>query len=256
MSTHPEEAIVVPPPPLPGQKIPRKTHWASIYTAGILAFLGNMQLELYFSSLWPYLQEIDPTTTEVFLGILIASWGLGGLISSPLFGYLSHRIGKVKPLLYLGFSIMLFGNFVYVFTGVIPVGKKYLILITRFTTGFGLSYVSLLRAYAVAASTPIDRSKAIAFVTGGMCLGDFSGPAFQLIFTPLGRVGIRLIGDLHLNIYTGPAILACCVNLTAYFLIFFCFTEKSIGVINKEDTLFLRKTNICSKYKKTAKAVL
>uniref|UniRef100_A0AC35GH61 Uncharacterized protein n=1 Tax=Panagrolaimus sp. PS1159 TaxID=55785 RepID=A0AC35GH61_9BILA len=179
---------------------------------------------------------IDPTTTEVFLGILIASWGLGGLISSPLFGYLSHRIGKVKPLLYLGFSIMLFGNFVYVFTGIIPVGKKYLILITRFTTGFGLSYVSLLRAYAVAASTPIDRSKAIAFVTGGMCLGDFSGPAFQLIFTPLGRTGIRLIGDLHLNIYTGPAILACCVNFIAYFTIFFCFTEKNIGVINKEDT--------------------
>lgn len=36
----------------------RQTHWSSIYTAAILAFLGNMQLELYFSSLWPYLQEV------------------------------------------------------------------------------------------------------------------------------------------------------------------------------------------------------
>jgi MFS family permease len=72
------------------------------------------------------------------LGILIAAWGLGGLISSPMFGYFSHKIGKIKPLLYVGFAIMFFGNLVYVFTGVIPVGKKYLILVTRFTTGFGL----------------------------------------------------------------------------------------------------------------------
>jgi MFS family permease len=211
----------------------RQTHWSSIYTAAILAFLGNMQLELYFSSLWPYLQEIDKTTTETFLGILIAAWGLGGLLSSPLFGYLSHRIGKIKPLLYIGFSIMLLGNLVYVFTGVIPFGKKYLILITRFTTGFGLSYTSLLRAYAVAASIPADRSRAIAYVTGGMTLGSFVGPATQLIFTPLGRIGIRVVGDLHFNIYTGPAILACGINLIAYFLIYFCFKEKNIGVIDK-----------------------
>uniref|UniRef100_A0A914YCC2 Major facilitator superfamily (MFS) profile domain-containing protein n=1 Tax=Panagrolaimus superbus TaxID=310955 RepID=A0A914YCC2_9BILA len=211
----------------------RQTHWSSIYTAAILAFLGNMQLELYFSSLWPYLQEIDKTTTEKFLGLLIAAWGLGGLLSSPMFGHLSARIQKIKPLLYIGFSIMLLGNLVYVFTGVIPFGKKYLILITRFTTGFGLSYTSLLRAYAVAASIPADRSKAIAYVTGGMTLGSFIGPALQLIFTPLGRVGIRIIGDLHFNIYTGPAILACFINLAAYFLIYFCFTEKNIGVIDK-----------------------
>uniref|UniRef100_A0AC34G3Q9 Major facilitator superfamily (MFS) profile domain-containing protein n=1 Tax=Panagrolaimus sp. ES5 TaxID=591445 RepID=A0AC34G3Q9_9BILA len=105
-----------------------------------------------------------------------------------MFGYLSDRIRKIKPLLYIGFSIMLLGNLVYVFTGVIPFGKKYLILITRFTTGFGLSYTSLLRAYAVAASIPADRSKAIAYVTGGMTLGSFVGPALQLIFTPLGRL--------------------------------------------------------------------
>uniref|UniRef100_A0AC35GPL4 Uncharacterized protein n=1 Tax=Panagrolaimus sp. PS1159 TaxID=55785 RepID=A0AC35GPL4_9BILA len=212
----------------------KPTHWPSIYTAGILAFLGDMQLELYFSSLWPYLQEIDKTTTEVFLGVLVAAWGFGGLISSPLFGYFAHKIGKIKPLLYVGFSIMLFGNFCYVFTGIIPFGKKYLILITRFTTGSGLSYLSLLRAYAVAASNPADRSKAIAFITGGKTLGDFAGPACQLIFTPLGRKGYQIFGDLYFNIYTGPAILACAINLIAYFLIFFCFTETNIGIIDKK----------------------
>uniref|UniRef100_A0A914PHX8 Major facilitator superfamily (MFS) profile domain-containing protein n=1 Tax=Panagrolaimus davidi TaxID=227884 RepID=A0A914PHX8_9BILA len=212
----------------------RCSHWSSIYVAAILAYLGNLQLELYFSSLWPYLQEIDKTTTETFLGILISAWGFGGLISSPIFGYLSHRTSNIKPLLYLGFSIMFFGNLVYVFTGIVPYGKKYLILVTRFTTGFGLSYVSLLRAYAVAASTPSDRSKAIAYITGGSTLGSLSGPALQLIFTPLGPIGYQIIGDLHFNIYTGPAILACAVNIIAYFLIFFAFKQKNVGIIDDD----------------------
>ena len=41
-------------------KLPkRQTHWASIYVAATLTFIGSIQLGLYFSSLWPYLQEVS-----------------------------------------------------------------------------------------------------------------------------------------------------------------------------------------------------
>ena len=101
-----------------------------------------------------------------------------------------------------------------------------------------LAYVSLLKAYAVSASTSSDRSKAIAYVTGGLALGMTAGPAFQLIFTPLGAKGYRIFYNLYFNIYTGPAILACVINSGAYLLVYFCFEERNIGVADK-------KTMVC-----------
>uniref|UniRef100_A0AC35GTN8 Major facilitator superfamily (MFS) profile domain-containing protein n=1 Tax=Panagrolaimus sp. PS1159 TaxID=55785 RepID=A0AC35GTN8_9BILA len=187
----------------------RQTHWFSIYIAAALAFLGCIQIGLYFSAIWPYLQEIDKTVTENFLGFVIAAYSFGDLISSPIFGYLSHKIGKIKPLIFVGFLFMFFGNLIYVFAGIMPFKQRYFILFARFLSGFGFSYVSLLRAYAVTTSIPSDRSKAIAYITGGIACGATCGPSLQLIFTFLGIKGYHLFGNLHFNIYTGPAILAC-----------------------------------------------
>lgn len=36
----------------------RKTHWFSIYIAAALSFTGCIQNGLYFSAVWPYLQEV------------------------------------------------------------------------------------------------------------------------------------------------------------------------------------------------------
>uniref|UniRef100_A0A914XVC4 Major facilitator superfamily (MFS) profile domain-containing protein n=1 Tax=Panagrolaimus superbus TaxID=310955 RepID=A0A914XVC4_9BILA len=212
----------------------RETHWPSIYVAATLTFIGSIQLGLYFSSLWPYLQEIDETATEKFLGVIIACYSLGQLISSPLIGHWSNKIGKIKPPIYLGFSFIFAGNFFYMIAGTMPYHRKYFILFARFVTGFGVSYVSLLKAYAISASTASDRSKALAYVTGGLALGTTAGPAFQLIFTPLGAKGYKVFGQLYFNIYTGPAFLACIINVAAYLLVYFCFVERSIGIVDKK----------------------
>jgi ceroid-lipofuscinosis MFS transporter 7 len=210
----------------------RETHWPSIYVAATLTFIGSIQLGLYFSSLWPYLQEIDETSNETFLGFIIAFYSLGQLISSPLIGHWSNKIGKIKPPIYLGFSFIFAGNFLYMIAGTMPSHRKYFILFARFVTGFGVSYVSLLKAYAVSASTASDRSKAIAYVTGGLALGTTAGPAFQLIFTPLGAKGYQVFRNLYFNIYTGP-FLACIINIGAYLLVYFCFVERNIGIVDK-----------------------
>uniref|UniRef100_A0AC34GN11 Major facilitator superfamily (MFS) profile domain-containing protein n=1 Tax=Panagrolaimus sp. ES5 TaxID=591445 RepID=A0AC34GN11_9BILA len=118
--------------------------------------------------------------------------------------------------------------------GTMPSHRKYFILFARFVTGFGVSYVSLLKAYAVSASTASDRSKAIAYVTGGLALGTTAGPAFQLLFTPLGAKGYQVFHRLYFNIYTGPAFLACIINIAAYLLVYFCFVERSIGIVDKK----------------------
>lgn len=101
----------------------------------------------------------------------------------------------------------------------------------------------MLKAYAVSASTASDRSKAIAYVTGGLALGTTAGPAFQLLFTPLGAKGYQVFHRLYFNIYTGPAFLACIINIAAYLLVYFCFVERSIGIVDKKIMVCLFFTN-------------
>uniref|UniRef100_A0AC34F9B9 Uncharacterized protein n=1 Tax=Panagrolaimus sp. ES5 TaxID=591445 RepID=A0AC34F9B9_9BILA len=129
---------------------------------------------------------------------------------------------------------MFFGNILYFFAGIIPFQKKYVILVARFITGFGSSNVSLLKAYATSASTGADRSKAIAYVTGGLALGMLTGPGLQLFFTPLGPRGIKLANNLFLNIYTAPAIMACSINIFGALLIYFFFIARTIGIADKK----------------------
>uniref|UniRef100_A0AC34F6S2 Uncharacterized protein n=1 Tax=Panagrolaimus sp. ES5 TaxID=591445 RepID=A0AC34F6S2_9BILA len=99
--------------------------------------------------------------------------------------------------------------------------------------------ITLLRSYAATASTGSDRSKAIAFVTGGMAMGTITGPALQLIFVPLGPKGFHLYGDLNFSIYTAPAAAACIIDIIGALLVHFFFVENMIGVsftpTNKEE---------------------
>lgn len=89
-----------------------------------------------------------------------------------------------------------------------------------------------MRTYASTASTPQDRSKAIAFVTCGQAIGLTSGPALQLLFTSLKYPGPSFFhGLLHLNLYTAPAYLACLMNAFGVLILYFYFVEKYEGVV-------------------------
>uniref|UniRef100_A0A7E4ZVB1 MFS domain-containing protein n=1 Tax=Panagrellus redivivus TaxID=6233 RepID=A0A7E4ZVB1_PANRE len=215
----------------------QSTDWASIYVATSVTFVGAVQFSLYFSSLWPYLQVIDPSATETFFGAIIASYSLGQMLASPLVGYWSNKIKTSIPPLYMGLCLMFIGNCIYFFAPIIPipVSKKYLILVSRFLTGSGSANISLLRAYASTASTGKDRSKAIALVTGGLALGMTMGPGFQLLFTPLGPKGLQVAKNILINIYTAPALAGCAMNMLGIFLIKKYFIEKHIGIPDSAD---------------------
>lgn len=143
---------------------------------------------------------------------------------------------------------MFIGNSTYIALEVVKFPKYYLLLIGRFITGAGsgfllififykiqlnfLGNVALLRTYASTASTPQDRSKAIAFVTCGQAIGFTSGPALQLLFTSLKYPGVKIFnGFLHLNLYTAPAYLACAMNAFGAIILYFYLEEKYVGVV-------------------------
>lgn len=293
------------------------TDWRSIYICAFLAFCSVVQFSLYFSSMWPYFRvvslqgktyanlykkaQLDESATEQFFGYIVASYSLGQIIGSPIAGFLSNRLRKVRDhthsfilslfvqplilpffvtqirqLLYVGLLLMFTGNAIYLCVHLFERNMhRYLLILARFVTGIGSSEwinfisipcnaqffqgnTSLLKAYASTASTTEDRSRAIAWVTGGVALGQTMGPgwlpctdfdclqilkllvfftfcpAFQLLFTPFGFPGFRIIPGLHLSMYTAPALMACIMNALNALCIFTLFHEIYAGVINAE----------------------
>ncbi|CAK5106238.1 unnamed protein product [Meloidogyne enterolobii] len=213
--------------------------WRSLYICTFLTFCSAVQFSLYFSSMRQYLQIMDSSASENFYGYIVASYSLGQMIASPIVGYLSNRLKKIRHLLYIGIFLAFLGNALYLCVHLFPIEeRKYALLIGRFVTGIGSSNISLLKAYASSASTQRDRSRAIALVTGGVALGMTMGPAFQLLFTPIGYPGPNIfISGLMLSMYTAPALMACIMNAVNAFCIFTYFREVYAGVMSSRSQI-------------------
>lgn len=66
-----------------------KTPWRSVILSGCFSIFTGMQFGLFVASMWPYLQILDPLSTEYFLGWVVASYSLGQIIASPIVGYVN-----------------------------------------------------------------------------------------------------------------------------------------------------------------------
>uniref|UniRef100_A0A915NSX8 Major facilitator superfamily (MFS) profile domain-containing protein n=1 Tax=Meloidogyne floridensis TaxID=298350 RepID=A0A915NSX8_9BILA len=184
--------------------------WRSLYICTFLTFCSAVQFSLYFSSMRQYLQIMDSSASENFYGYIVASYSLGQMIASPIVGYLSNRLKKIRHLLYIGIFLAFLGNALYLCVHLFPIEeRRYALLIGRFVTGIGSSNISLLKAYASSASTQRDRSRAIALVTGGVALG----------------------------MTMGPALMACIMNAVNAFCIFTYFREVYAGVISSRSQI-------------------
>uniref|UniRef100_A0A914CSW6 Major facilitator superfamily (MFS) profile domain-containing protein n=1 Tax=Acrobeloides nanus TaxID=290746 RepID=A0A914CSW6_9BILA len=74
----------------------RKTNWRSIYLITAFTFLDGIQFSMFFISLWPYLNTIDPTASATFFGIITAGFSFGQAISAPLFGFWMNKAKTSK----------------------------------------------------------------------------------------------------------------------------------------------------------------
>uniref|UniRef100_A0A0N4ZIL1 MFS domain-containing protein n=1 Tax=Parastrongyloides trichosuri TaxID=131310 RepID=A0A0N4ZIL1_PARTI len=223
------------------EKEGEKTQWKSIYIGGILALSSSIQYSIYFATLWPYLQILDPHVTEEFFGIVLGSYSIGNIIFSPVFGWWSNKIKCIKIPLYIGISCQLIGNLLYFYLQILPWYQKECMIISRLLTGIGWSCISLLRSYAATASTEKDRSRAVSVISGGLAFGITIGPSLNLLFVGIGYPGFKLVSNLFINIYTIPSFLAVVANAFSLIAVKFMFKEIYVGIekheINKKKKL-------------------
>ncbi|CAD5229691.1 unnamed protein product [Bursaphelenchus okinawaensis] len=185
--------------------------------------------------MWPYLQVLDPSVTEQFYGYVVAIYSFAQILGGPLIGYWSHKIKSVKEPIIICLAISIFGNLLYLCAQTVEktAYRRYIILASRAIIGFSASIVSLLRSFGVMASKAEDRSRTVAFITGGFALGMTTGPAVQLLFTSLNYPGFELFGGVLINMYTAPSFVAFVVNAFGIGAIISLFEEKYAGISKK-----------------------
>ncbi|KAH7723927.1 Protein Y53G8AR.7 a [Aphelenchoides avenae] len=211
----------------------RKTDWRSIYISSVLTFMSAIQFSLYFSSQWPYLQKVDPSSTETFFGLVVSVYSLSQMLTSPFVGFWSNKLRQITLPVTACLLFSFVGNAIYFCAQLFPSDGKYVVLVGRLMSGIGSCSIGLFKAYAATASVPKDRTRSIAFVTGGMAMGSTIGPALQILFLPIGYPGVRLFGSLHLHMLNAPALFCCCMNLGSIVFMKCMFNESYAGVVDK-----------------------
>uniref|UniRef100_A0A5F9DQS4 Major facilitator superfamily domain containing 8 n=1 Tax=Oryctolagus cuniculus TaxID=9986 RepID=A0A5F9DQS4_RABIT len=113
-----------------------KSRWRSIRILYLTMFLSSVGFSIVIMSIWPYLQKIDKTADASFLGWVIASFSLGQMVASPIFGLWSNHRPRKEPLI-VSIFISVAANCLYAYVHVPASHNKYYMLVARGLVGFG-----------------------------------------------------------------------------------------------------------------------
>ncbi|GMR46187.1 hypothetical protein PMAYCL1PPCAC_16382, partial [Pristionchus mayeri] len=208
------------------------TKWSNVCVLSIFAFVDSLQFSFYMWSLWPSIQQLDPSLSTTFLGFVMAISGVGEALAAPIFGYWSNRIGRILPAVYASLTMSVAGNGLYLFIGSIHRSSLPLVIVlSRFLTGASAGNRACLRALPARDSQGSDRSRAMAVSGGATMVGLTIGPAVQLAFNYMGDDGASILSQ-----YTAPALLAIYINLSSAIYIHY-FLDDSLHVSGKYEEI-------------------
>ncbi|XP_062470165.1 major facilitator superfamily domain-containing protein 8 isoform X2 [Pezoporus occidentalis] len=200
-----------------------KSRWRSIWIMYLTMFLSSVGFSIVIMSVWPYLQKIDPTADASFLGWIIASYSIGQMIASPLFGLWSNYRPRREPLV-ISTAISVAANCLYAYVRVPHSHNRYYMLAARALVGFGAGATSLM-----------ERTSTMANTSACQAVGFILGPVFQTCFTLIGEEGItwKLV-QLQLNMYTAPVLFAALLGVINIVLFFSIFREHQVDDMGRQ----------------------
>ncbi|XP_027710358.1 major facilitator superfamily domain-containing protein 8 isoform X2 [Vombatus ursinus] len=191
-------------------------------------FLSSVGFSIVIMSVWPYLQKIDPTADASFLGWIIASYSIGQMAASPIFGIWSNFRPRKEPLV-ISIFISSAANCLYAYVHVPPSHNKYYMLAARALVGFGAGNAAVVRSYIAGATSLQERTGAMANTSAAQALGFILGPVFQTCFALIGEKGVTWQAiDLQVNMYTAPVLLGALLGVVNIVLIFAMLREHRV----------------------------
>ncbi|XP_064141404.1 major facilitator superfamily domain-containing protein 8 isoform X2 [Loxodonta africana] len=179
-------------------------------------------------SIWPYLQKIDQTADASFLGWVIASFSIGQMVASPMFGLWSNYRPRKEPLI-VSIFISVAANCLYAYVHIPPSHNKYYMLAARGLVGFGAGNVAVVRSYIAGATSLQERTSAMANTSACQALGFILGPVFQTCFALIGEKGVTWDAiELRINMYTAPVLLGAFLGVLNIILILTILREHRV----------------------------
>ena len=155
---------------------------AALMAVAFVDMIGLMMvvpvLPLYAKSM-----NADPTT----IGLLVASFPVAQLASSPVWGRVSDRIGR-RPALLAGLTASAIAYVIFGFAG-----SLWLLFVSRFVQGLGGGTTGVAQAYVADTMAPNERAKALGWLSAATSLGVIVGPVLGSIAARLGEAGPGLL---------------------------------------------------------------
>ena len=199
----------------------RRNNIISMSIIALCVIIGDMTRGVTFPTLWIYISSFNGNKEE--LGLAVASFSAGRIISSPVFGGMSERHGY-RYVLVICCVITIIGSYIYASADSVEA-----IIIAQFVLGFGAGTLGVTRSYFAECSTKANRSIYMANLT--------SVQYFAFTVTPiLGAVLSAYIenkqctiafhnASIAVNSFTIPVIFLSVLSILCIFLLCALFVD-------------------------------
>jgi MFS family permease len=140
----------------------------------LFALLIGTDFAVIIPTLWDRLSS-DFEATGTFMGIVMSSYSLSGVICGLIMGKISDEINKTKSFLLISIFFGIIGHILY-FIGI----SKWLVLLGRVISGLCLGASTVLLAYVAKTTNEKQRTSVISLVMASRQIGLMFAPAFNL----------------------------------------------------------------------------
>jgi len=196
------------------RKIPAK-----LLTLMATAFIDMVGVLMIFPLLPFYVKKFGGNGISIFgahigigiiTGFTIASFTVAQLISAPMWGRLSDRLGR-RPILLIALTASGIAYLIFGFAD-----SLWLLLLSRIVQGAGGGTVGVIQAYVADSTAPQDRARALGWLSATTNLGVALGPVLGSFAITLGKRDL-IPGSATLQMdHAAPGILAallCLINI-------------------------------------------
>src|SRR6266540_4829921 len=146
----------------------------------------------------------------IISGFIIAAFTVAQLLSAPMWGRFSDRVGR-RPTLLIALGASAIAYLIFGFAN-----SLLLLFISRIVQGAGGGTVGVIQAYVADSTAPEDRARALGWLSATTNLGVALGPVLGSFAIALGKRDLMPgPATLHMG-YAAPGILAaalCLVNI-------------------------------------------
>jgi MFS family permease len=196
------------------RKIPAK-----LFTLMATAFVDMLGLLMIIPLLPFYVKSLSGNGIDLLgwhigigtiMGFIVASFTLAQLLSAPMWGRFSDRVGR-RPTLLIALGASAIAYLIFGFAN-----SLLLLFLSRLVQGAGGGTVGVIQAYVADSTDPKDRARALGWLSATTNLGVALGPVLGSFALTLGKYDL-LPGPAKLQMgHSAPGILAaaiCLINM-------------------------------------------